>query len=52
MGVTIGYVHLLSSIPCLQLNGYAYGEVTSHIRGRNTISILWGNTVVLCVVKW
>jgi len=25
-----------------------YGEVTSHICGRNTISILWGNTVV-CV---
>jgi len=24
----------------------------SHIRGRNTIAILWGNTVVLCVVKW
>jgi len=26
--------------------------VTSHICGRNTIAILWGNTVVLCVVKW
>jgi len=23
--------------------------VTSHICGRNTITILWGNTVVLCV---
>ena len=25
--------------------------MTSHICGRNTIVILWGNTVVLCVVK-
>ena len=31
---------------------YTLGEVTSHICGRNTISILWGNTVVMCVVKW
>jgi len=28
------------------------GEVTSHIYGRSAIAILWGNTVVLCVVKW
>jgi len=26
--------------------------MTSHICGRNTIAILWGKTVVLCVVKW
>jgi len=26
--------------------------MTSHICGRNTIAISWGNTVVLCVVKW
>jgi len=32
--------------------GYTWGEVTSFICGRNTITTLWGNTVVLCVVKW
>jgi len=26
--------------------------MTSHIYGRNTIAVLWGNTVVLCVAKW
>ena len=27
-------------------------KMTSHIYGRNTIAILYVNTVVLCVVKW
>jgi len=31
--------------------GYTQGEVTSHICGGNTISILWGNTAVLCVIN-
>jgi len=26
--------------------------MTSHICGRNTTAILWGNAVVLCEVKW
>jgi len=26
--------------------------MTSHICGRNMIAILWGNTVVLCIVQW
>jgi len=26
--------------------------MTSYIYARNRIAILWGNTVVLCVVKW
>jgi len=26
--------------------------MTSHVCGRNTIAILWGNTVVQCVVNW
>jgi len=31
---------------------YTQGEMTAHICGRNTTDILWGNTVVLCIVKW
>ena len=37
-----------TEIKCLP----AAGEMTSHIYGRNTIAILYVNTVVLCVVKW
>jgi len=31
---------------------YTSDKMTSHICGHNTIIILWGKTVVLCVVKW
>ena len=42
--------YLEASFDCVT-GSYTRGEMTSHICGRNTIAILWGNTVALCVVK-